>query len=326
MMSFNHYGYNSLKNEQTNKRLRTADYDRESRTTNSSVSYEDGRRKNAETQPNHILLLTITKVTYPINTDVIHTISKDHGNVLRIVIFRKRGVQAMVEYEEVEQAIRAKQLMDGADIYQGCCTLRVEYAKPSKLNVYKNDSETWDYTTPNPGEKKTAPLLPDPPRAPLISTRPTFPRFDFECRGGLLSTPHDLPNNNYGDSYPATPGRCVLMVYGLDPDKANCNRLFNLFCLYGNVVKIKFLKSKEGCAMVQMDNEICKYQSKCTCLTLWYHMICLMALHHSKIIPTQKIIGIIQILMEKIGVRPHPVCCISLMLHQTYQKLIYPRQ
>lgn len=155
-MAFNHYGYNSLKNDQTNKRLRT-DYDRDSR-TNSSVSYEDGRRKNPETQPNHILLLTITKVTYPINTDVIHTISKDHGNVLRIVIFRKRGVQAMVEYEDVDQAVRAKQLMDGADIYQGCCTLRVEYAKPSKLNVYKNDSETWDYTTPNPGEKKK--LLP----------------------------------------------------------------------------------------------------------------------------------------------------------------------
>ncbi|XP_025425820.1 heterogeneous nuclear ribonucleoprotein L-like [Sipha flava] len=255
MAAYNHYGYNSLKNDQTNKRLRT-DYDRESRTNSSVSSYEDGRRKSAETQPNHILLLTITKVTYPINTDVIHTISKDHGNVLRIVIFRKRGVQAMVEYEEVDQAVRAKQLMDGADIYQGCCTLRVEYAKPSKLNVYKNDSETWDYTTPNPNEKKTAPLLPDPPRAPLISTRPTFPRFDFECRGGLLSTPHDLPNNNYGESYPATPGRCVLMVYGLDPEKANCNRLFNLFCLYGNVVKVKFLKSKEGCAMVQMDNEM----------------------------------------------------------------------
>ncbi len=30
----------------------------------------------------------------------------------------------------------------------------------------------------------------------------------------------------------------VLMVYGLDMDKVNCNRLFNLLCLYGNVVRV----------------------------------------------------------------------------------------
>jgi heterogeneous nuclear ribonucleoprotein L len=42
-------------------------------------------------------------------------------------------------------------------------------------------------------------------------------------------------------------------VYGLDTDKFNCQRLFNLLCLYGNVVKINFLKSKEGCAMAEYD-------------------------------------------------------------------------
>lgn len=42
-----------------------------------------------------------------------------------------------------------------------------------------------------------------------------------------------------------------MMVYGLQPE-LNCDRLFNLFCLYGNVVRIKFLRTKEGCAMVQM--------------------------------------------------------------------------
>ena len=44
----------------------------------------------------------------------------------------------------------------------------------------------------------------------------------------------------------------VMMVYGMEHSKMNAERLFNLFCLYGNVVRIKFLKSKEGCAMVQM--------------------------------------------------------------------------
>ncbi|KAL1124575.1 hypothetical protein AAG570_001199 [Ranatra chinensis] len=49
---------------------------------------------------------------------------------------------------------------------------------------------------------------------------------------------------------------CVMMAYSLDPNKANPDRLFNLFCLYGNVIRIKFLKTKEGCAMIQMGDSI----------------------------------------------------------------------
>ncbi|NWH83008.1 HNRPL protein, partial [Piaya cayana] len=44
----------------------------------------------------------------------------------------------------------------------------------------------------------------------------------------------------------------VLMVYGLDQAKMNCDRVFNIFCLYGNVEKVKFMKSKPGAAMVEM--------------------------------------------------------------------------
>jgi heterogeneous nuclear ribonucleoprotein L len=48
-------------------------------------------------------------------------------------------------------------------------------------------------------------------------------------------------------------GGAVVMVYGLGPDKFNCQRLFNLFCQYGNIQRIVFLKNKEGTAMVEMD-------------------------------------------------------------------------
>lgn len=42
------------------------------------------------------------------------------------------------------------------------------------------------------------------------------------------------------------------MVYGLEPSRMNCDRVFNIFCLYGNVEKVKFMKSKPGAAMVEM--------------------------------------------------------------------------
>jgi len=31
---------------------------------------------------------------------------------------------------------------------------------------------------------------------------------------------------------------CVLMIYGLDPVRFNCQRVFNLLCVYGNVIKV----------------------------------------------------------------------------------------
>uniref|UniRef100_A0A182YCC6 PTBP1-like RNA recognition motif 2 domain-containing protein n=1 Tax=Anopheles stephensi TaxID=30069 RepID=A0A182YCC6_ANOST len=74
-----------------------------------------------------------------------HTICQPNGQVQRIVIFKKNGVQAMVEYpfpndnsvsivrsdtfDSIESATRAKDSLNGCDIYSGCCTLKIDYAK-----------------------------------------------------------------------------------------------------------------------------------------------------------------------------------------------------
>uniref|UniRef100_A0A8C9LLF0 RRM domain-containing protein n=1 Tax=Piliocolobus tephrosceles TaxID=591936 RepID=A0A8C9LLF0_9PRIM len=86
-----------------------------------------------------------------ITTDVLYTICNPCGPVQRILIFRKNGVQAMVEFACVQSARWAKASLHGAEIYSDCCTLKIEYAKPTRLNVFKNDQDTWDYT--NPGHR-----------------------------------------------------------------------------------------------------------------------------------------------------------------------------
>merc|ERR1719150_130286 len=53
------------------------------------------------------------------------------------------------------------------------------------------------------------------------------------------------------------PGRqdersCVIVVHNLAMGEVNCDRLFNLVCQYGNVSKIFFMKTKPGCAMIEM--------------------------------------------------------------------------
>ncbi|XP_023244195.1 heterogeneous nuclear ribonucleoprotein L-like [Centruroides sculpturatus] len=113
--------------------------------------YNNRNRGPEEEKLNHILLMTIQNPAYPITVDVIHTICNPSGKVHRIVIFKKNGVQAMVEFDSIESAKRAKESLNGADIYSGCCTLKIEYAKPTRLNVHKNDNESWDYTNPSLG-------------------------------------------------------------------------------------------------------------------------------------------------------------------------------
>lgn len=104
---------------------------------------------DSETQPGPVLLLTIHDAIYPINTRLIERLCAYAGPVLRIVIFRKKCVQAMVEMDSILAAQRAKAALNGADIYRDCCTIKVEYAKPTMLNVFKNDDNTRDFTKEN---------------------------------------------------------------------------------------------------------------------------------------------------------------------------------
>lgn len=45
--------------------------------------------------------------------------------------------------------------------------------------------------------------------------------------------------------YAAQADSPVIMVYGLDPFKINADRIFNIFCLYGNVERVSFLFTNE---------------------------------------------------------------------------------
>nr|XP_032293320.1 heterogeneous nuclear ribonucleoprotein L-like isoform X8 [Drosophila virilis] len=290
--------------------------------------------------------------------DVLHKICNPHGQVLRIVIFKKNGVQAMVEFDSLDAATRARENLNGADIYAGCCTLKIDFAKPEKLNVYKNETDTsWDYTL-STGEIQPikeigngrSPLLQEPlygtrpqpyskslfsipenvvvleslatiqtqhrnnhhhhhnnhqqqqhqqhhhhhqqhhqqqlvapaqthnlvpfKEPPLLGPGTAFPPFGApeyhptqpdNWKGaaihptGLMKEPTGVVAGRNAPVAFAQQGQAqgaVMMVYGMDHDTSNTDKLFNLVCLYGNVARIKFLKTKEGTAMVQMGDSV----------------------------------------------------------------------
>ncbi|XP_075917062.1 heterogeneous nuclear ribonucleoprotein L-like, partial [Petromyzon marinus] len=361
---------------------------------------------------NHVLLFTILNPIYPITTDVLYNICKPFGPLQRIVIFRKNGLQAFVEFVSVESAERANSSLNGADIYSGCCTLIVDYARATRLDVFKNDSETWDFTNPglNATSRNTRRSTPRPlhrnrhvplgrghritrvqPQAPgdtaltdrqstgtaakkpgatkarihppnqkgspesercggtdnaggcicakrdccwrrkegaglsvasssrwVVSRRPTLGNFVFpskrrlednammpakqtsllgdhpkahacgggDCGGHQQPPPPGVDYGSGGDGMGGGGGmgmgvgmgnqvgpqggtqgqhvqammnqqadNNVLIVYDLDAERFNCDRVFNILCLFGDVEKVKFLKSKPGAAMVEMGDQ-----------------------------------------------------------------------
>ncbi|XP_049623540.1 heterogeneous nuclear ribonucleoprotein L-like [Suncus etruscus] len=217
---------------------------------------------------NKVLLLSIQNPLYPITVDVLYTLCNPVGKVQRIVIFKRNGIQAMVEFESILCAQKAKAALNGADIYAGCCTLKIEYARPTRLNVIRNDKDSWDYTKP---------YLSSPERGKGRQRQAILGEHASSCRhdgsgshGPLLPLPsryrmgsrhtpalvaYPLPQASSSYVHGGKPSGSVAMVSGLHPLKMNCSRVFNLFCLYGNIEKVKFMKTIPGTALVEMGDE-----------------------------------------------------------------------
>ncbi|KAI1240436.1 hypothetical protein IHE44_0008859 [Lamprotornis superbus] len=206
---------------------------------------------------NKVLLLSIQNPLYPITVDVLYTVCNPVGKVQRIVIFKRNGIQAM-----------AKAALNGADIYAGCCTLKIEYARPTRLNVIRNDNDSWDYTKPYLGRRDRGKGR---QRQAILGEHPSSFRHDgYGSHGPLLPLPsryrmgsrdtpelvaYPLPQASSSYMHGGNPSGSVVMVSGLHQLKMNCSRVFNLFCLYGNIEKVKFMKTIPGTALVEMGDE-----------------------------------------------------------------------
>ena len=67
---------------------------------------------------------------------------------------------------------------------------------------------------------------------------------------------HHFSNGRIAGGYQERERSPVVMVYNLDMERFNCQKLFNLLCLYGNIDKINFIRSKDGTAMVEFATAI----------------------------------------------------------------------
>ncbi|CAN8252743.1 unnamed protein product [Cochlearia groenlandica] len=109
----------------------------------------DGKKMEPES---NVLLASIENMQYAVTLDVLHTVFSAFGSVQKIAMFDKNaGLQALVQYPDVQTAVVAKEALEGHCIYDGgFCKLHMTYSRHTDLSIKVNNDRSRDYTTPNP--------------------------------------------------------------------------------------------------------------------------------------------------------------------------------
>ncbi|XP_071686192.1 polypyrimidine tract-binding protein homolog 2-like isoform X3 [Rutidosis leptorrhynchoides] len=107
----------------------------------------DGKKIESES---NVLLASIENMQYAVTIDVLQTVFSSFGPVLKIAMFDKNGgVQALIQYPDVQTAVAAKEALEGHCIYDGgFCKLHISYSRHTDLSIKINNDRSRDYTMP----------------------------------------------------------------------------------------------------------------------------------------------------------------------------------
>ncbi|KAM4719837.1 polypyrimidine tract-binding protein 3-like [Anableps anableps] len=207
--------------------------------------------------PSAVLRIIVENLFYPVTLEVLQQIFSKFGSVLKIITFtRNNQFQALLQFSDAVHAQHAKAALDGQNIYNGCCTLRIDFSKLSALNVKYNNDKSRDFTR---ADLPTGEL--DPAASAFGVALPPYgaaafpPTFHQHTGLPMAAVPGSLMSPPRMALQVAPPaGHSVLLVSNLDPERVSPHCLFILFGVYGDVQRVKILFNKKENALVQMSD------------------------------------------------------------------------
>ncbi|XP_030624392.1 polypyrimidine tract-binding protein 2 isoform X7 [Chanos chanos] len=199
--------------------------------------------------PSPVLRIIIDNMFYPVTLDVLQQIFSKFGTVMKIITFTKNNqFQALLQYNDPVNAQQAKVALDGQNIYNACCTLRIDYSKLVNLNVKYNNDKSRDYTRPELPAGDGQPAV-DPSVAAAFSK-------DSNSLLGALSPLSAAAAAAAAAGRVALSGHSgasgVLLASNLNEEMVTPQSLFTLFGVYGDVQRVKILYNKKDSALIQM--------------------------------------------------------------------------
>nr|XP_046158093.1 polypyrimidine tract-binding protein 1-like isoform X2 [Oncorhynchus gorbuscha] len=229
-----------------------------------------------------VLRVIVENLFYPVTLEVLHQIFSKFGAVLKIITFTKNNqFQALLQYSDGLTAQHTKLSLDGQNIYNACCTLRINFSKLTSLNVKYNNDKSRDYTRPDLPTGDSHPSIDHQAMAAafgeyygppgIISANPYAgahafpPAFTIQQAAGLTmqGVPGGLAHLTMSGAAAAagrmgfqqlTGGNCVLLLSNLNPERVTPQCLFILFGVYGDVMRVKILFNKKENALIQMSD------------------------------------------------------------------------
>ncbi|XP_072234281.1 polypyrimidine tract-binding protein 2-like isoform X2 [Leuresthes tenuis] len=198
-----------------------------------------------------VLRIIIDNMFYPVTLDVLQQIFSKFGTVMKIITFTKNNqFQALLQFSDPVNAQHAKMALDGQNIYNSCCTLRIDFSKLVNLNVKYNNDKSRDYTRPELPAGDGQPSL-DPAVAAALSK-------DSSSLLGALNPLSAAAAAAAAAGRVALAGHAVssgvLLVSNLNEEMVTPQSLFTLFGVYGDVQRVKILYNKKDSALIQMSD------------------------------------------------------------------------
>uniref|UniRef100_A0AAR2J2Q6 RRM domain-containing protein n=1 Tax=Pygocentrus nattereri TaxID=42514 RepID=A0AAR2J2Q6_PYGNA len=199
--------------------------------------------------PSPVLRIIIDNMFYPVTLDVLQQIFSKFGTVMKIITFTKNNqFQALLQFSDPVNAQQAKLSLDGQNIYNSCCTLRIDFSKLVNLNVKYNNDKSRDYTRPElPAGDGQPPV--DPAMAAALSKDSTsllgaISPLSAAAAAAAAAGRVALSGHSGGSG--------VLLASNLNDEMVTPQSLFTLFGVYGDVQRVKILYNKKDSALIQM--------------------------------------------------------------------------
>ncbi|XP_071953786.1 polypyrimidine tract-binding protein 1-like isoform X6 [Antedon mediterranea] len=196
---------------------------------------------------NTVLRVIVDNMLYPVTLDILHQIFSKFGQILRIVTFTKNTqFQALIQFQDKIAAQAARYSLDGQNVYNGCCTLRIDYSKMTTLQVKYNNDKSRDYTKMDLPSGETMGMPSHDHAMYVPGLLPSFPHHHHHHHNPVLG------GMRFPNMHSANSGSSVLLVSNLNPDRVTPDALFTLFGVYGDVHRVKILYEKRDSALIQL--------------------------------------------------------------------------
>ncbi|KAJ0715261.1 putative RNA recognition motif domain, nucleotide-binding alpha-beta plait domain superfamily [Helianthus annuus] len=157
----------------------------------------DGKKIESES---NVLLASIENMQYAVTLDVLQMVFSAFGPVLKIAMFDKNGgVQALIQYPDVQTAVVAKEALEGHCIYDGgFCKLHVSYSRHTDLSIKVNNDRSRDYTMP------AAPIM--NPQPPVFGQQPPSAASQYNATTQYMPGPEGYQSSAGWAPGPPPPG------------------------------------------------------------------------------------------------------------------------